>query len=326
MYRNISILAIVAVLLLSGCNYNNTRENVNNTNITVVDSLGITIDSLRNRAIHFTETDQLIEAMIDINAVIETEGLTIENSIALAEVYLRMGKVDQAQRTLINVLDVNQNSAQLLGAVARIYLVKENYELCHQYAANAYRADPTYAMPVFIDGMAYLEDGDTLAAINCFSNVVLVDPENYDAMIQLGLLYSSLNNPLALQYLTAADKVIPGGTEALHLIGLFYQQNGYYREALDSYKQILDVFPNYVHAQYNSGYIHLVYLAQYDSAEMFFQKAIDIAPNYVDAIYNLGYAFELDGDIVRAREKYAQVLNLLPEYTLASEGLERLAR
>ena len=325
MYKNISILSIVALFMLAGCNYNNIREQTSSAdNSPLVDSLGITIDSLRNRAIHFTETDQLIEAMTDINTVIEIEGLTIDNSIALAEVYLRMGKIDQAQRTLINVLDVNQNSAQLLGAVARIYLVKENYELCHQYAANAFRADPSFAMPVFIDGMAYLEDGDTLAAINCFSNVVVVDPENYDAMIQLGLLYSSLNNPLALQYLNAADKVKPGGTEALHLIGLFYQQNGYFREALNSYKKILDAFPDYVHAQYNSGYIHLVYLNQYDSAEMFFQKAIDIAPNYVDAIYNLGYAFELDGDVVQAREKYSQVLNLLPEYTLASEGLARL--
>lgn len=326
MYRNISILSIVAFFILSGCNYNNTHQQIDDADNIIVDSLGITMDSLRKRAIHFTETDQLIEAMTDINAVIESEGLTIDNSLALAEVYLRMGKVDQAQRTLINVLDINKNSAQLLSAVARVYLVKENYELCHQYAANAFRADPSFAMPVFIDGLAYLEDGDTMAAINCFSNVVLVDPENYDAMIQLGLLYSGLNDPLALQYLTAADKVKPDGTEALHLIGLFYQQNGYFREALDSYKKILDVFPDYVHAQYNSGYIHLVYLAHYDSAEMFFQKAIDIAPNYVDAIYNLGYAFELDGDRVRAREKYNQVLKLLPEYTLASEALERLDR
>lgn len=314
-----------ALFFLVACGNSIPDKAVQQNRVEVIsDSLPITIDSLRNRAIARTNQDSLVEALQDIDLVIEKQGLTVENGIPLSEIYLMMGKAEQAQRTLYSVLEEYPENVQLFTAMARMFLIRQNYMMCHNYASKAFDLDNTNTMPVFYDGLAYAEEGDTLKAINCFSNVLLIDDSNYDAMIQLGLIYSQSNNPVALQYLQSAIEVQPESTEALHLMGLFYQNNEAYRDALDTYERILNFAPDYVHALYNSGYIHLVFLSNYDSAEIFFNRAIDVQPEYVDALYNLGYTYELDGDHANARKFYRRVLEINPEYVYAIQGIQRV--
>jgi superkiller protein 3 len=317
-------VAICAALLQFTACKNNVAVSDNSAVEIISDSLPITIDSLRNRAIFRTQNDSLVEALQDIDVVINNEGLTVENGIALSEIYLLMGKADQAQRTLYNVLETHPEDAQLFTAMARVFLIRQNYAMCHNYVAKAYELDPSLTMPVFYDGLANAEEGDTIKAINCFSNVLLVDPEHYDSMIQLGLIYSSQKDPLAAQYLQRALEIFPESTEAWHLLGLFYQETGSYRKALETYDRILQFAPEYVHALYNTGFVHLVYLSNYDSAALYFDKAISIQPEYVDALYNLGYAYELSGEFEEARKYYRRVLEIRPDYVYAIQGIQRV--
>lgn len=290
----------------------------------ISDSLPITIDSLRNRAMARTQQDSLVEALQDIDFIIEKQGLTVENGIPLAEVYLMMGNAEQAQRTLYSVMESHPEDAELFTAMARLFLIRENYMMCHNYAAKAYGLDNTLTMPVFYDGLAYGEEGEIANAINCFSNVLLVDPHHYDAMIQLGLIYSLRGDPLAMEYLQSALEEQPNSTEALHLMGLFCQETGLYTEALDSYNRILQISPDYIHALFNSGFIHMVYLENYDTAVMFFDEVITLQPEYVDALYNLGFSYELNGDFVNARKYYRRVLEINSDYVLAIQGIQRV--
>ncbi|MDY0286595.1 MAG: tetratricopeptide repeat protein [Bacteroidales bacterium] len=290
----------------------------------IYDSLGITLDSLRKRAVMYTEADSLVSALQAIDAVIEVEGLTVTNGIALSEIYLRLGKADQAQRTLYDVLESHPENVELFTAMARMFLVRENYIMCHSYAERAYALDPTLTKPVFLDGLAYAEEGDTTKAIHCFSNVLVTDPGHYDAKVQLGLLYSRQKNPLAVEYFNAALKEQPESMEVQHLLGLFYQQNGQFRAALNTYARLIEIAPWYFHAWYNTGYIHMVYLQQFDSAAFYFNEVVNLVPEYTDAIYNLGYAYELAGDFTEARKMYRRVLALHPDYVLAIQGIQRV--
>lgn len=314
-----------ALFLFAACGNKNSKQSGNSVEMEIIsDSLPITIDSLRNRAIARISQDSLVEALRDLDFIIEKEGLTVENGVPLSEVYLMMGKAEQAQRTLYTVLEEYPENVELFTAMARMFLIRQNYAMCHNYASKAYLLDNALPLPVFYDGLAYAEEGDTLKAISCFSNVLLVDNTHYDAMIQLGLIYSQQNNPLAIRYLQSALKIVPESTEALHLIGLFYQNNGAYQDALDAYARILSFAPDYVHALYNTGYIYLVFLSDYDSAATYFSKAIDVQPDYVDALYNLGYSYELIGDKDNARKYYRRILEINPEYVYAIQGIQRV--
>ena len=112
--------------------------------------------------------------------------------------------------------------------------------------------------------------------------------------------------------------------EVQHLLGLFYQQNGQFRAALNTYARLIEIAPWYFHAWYNTGYIHMVYLQQFDSAAFYFNEVVNLVPEYTDAIYNLGYAYELAGDFTEARKMYRRVLALHPDYVLAIQGIQRV--
>ncbi|PID93765.1 MAG: hypothetical protein CSA95_06115 [Bacteroidetes bacterium] len=283
-------------------------------------------DFLRARAIARTAADSLLEALQDIDYVIQKQGLTVENGIPLSEVYLQMGKAEQAQQALYSVLELHPEDPELFVAMARLFLIRQNYMMCHHYASQAYEKDNTLTTPVFYDGLAYAEEGDTSKAINCFSNVLLVDDAHYEALIQLGLMYSQRGNPLALQYLERALQIQPDSMEALHLLGLFQQESEDYEEALETYGNILAMNPTYVHALYNSGYIYLTTFFNYDSAVSYFDRVVSLEPDYVDALYNLGYSYELRGDFMNARKYFRRVLELNPGYVYAIQGIQRVRK
>lgn len=323
MIKHLFFPLLAVLLIVSACNQSSPDQQPAEQEF-ISDSIPFTIDSLRSRAVLRMHQDSLIEALQDIDIVIENDGLNVQNGIPLSEIYLLMGKPEQAQRTLYKIMETHPEDRDLFTAMARLFLIRQNYMMCHNYASKAYEQDASFPDPVFYDGLAYAEEGDTAKAINCFSNVLLMDSKHYDAMIQLALLYSSQKNALALKYLDAALQEQPNSTEAMHLKGLFFQNTGNYRLALDTYSDLKKMAPDYIHAVYNSGYIHLVYLAQYDSAAMYFHQAVEMAPDYIDAIYNLGYASELAGHDEVARKYYSMVLQKQPDYVNAIQGIQRV--
>jgi Flp pilus assembly protein TadD len=86
----------------------------------------------------------------------------------------------------------------------------------------------------------------------------------------------------------------------------------------------LTVSPDSKEANYNLGYINLVYLNDFEKAVKFFTRAIDLDPKYTDAYFNRGYSCELMGDFVNARKDYQKALDLSPNYDRSIEGLNRL--
>ncbi len=95
-------------------------------------------------------------------------------------------------------------------------------------------------------------------------------------------------------------------------------------QALDSYQQLTLLYPNHINGHYNSGYIYLVELEDFPSAVQAFEEAITINSAFVQAVYNLGRTYEAMGLYDKARSQYRASLQLLPNYPLAIQALNRL--
>ena len=129
---------------------------------------------------------------------------------------------------------------------------------------------------------------------------------------------------IAADYLRNALNIKPDSKEALYLLGMFYQENGQYEKAIDTYAILGKLDTTYRNAPYNTGYIYLVYLNDYKKAIVYFSQAIQRDPEYAEAFYNRGYAYELSGKYQEAYADYKMTLKLKDNYEKAIEGLNRI--
>lgn len=208
--------------------------------------------------------------------------------------------------------------------LGEFYMYAENYEEAFVYINNCLKQDVYNAEAYFLKGMIYKSLKDTAKAVSSFQTCVEQNPDYYDAHLQLGLIYASVYNDLALAYYDNAIEIRPKSVEALYNKALYFQSIKQFTEADNLYKEILEKDPNYYIAFYNMGFLRLVYSDDYDSAAHLFTLAIEKDPNYFEAYYNRGYAFELMEQKDKALLDYKKALNIKPDFTLAAKGISRL--
>ncbi|MEN8225951.1 MAG: tetratricopeptide repeat protein, partial [Bacteroidota bacterium] len=165
---------------------------------------------------------------------------------------------------------------------------------------------------------------DTVSAIKNYLEAIDKNQSYYDAHIQLGLIYSTANNALAIDYFNNALNLDPQSIEALYALGLFYQQTGDAEKAMSTYNRLLIADPENVYGHYNLGYVNLVLLKEFEQAIIHFDMASQLKPDYFEAVYNKAYCYELLGDYQTARELYNAVLEIEINYARAIEGLNRI--
>jgi tetratricopeptide (TPR) repeat protein len=219
-------------------------------------------------------------------------------------------------------LDPSNKEANLKFAELNLYL--KAYPDALKYANDALKLDERQAKPYFIKGFVYKEMKDTARAISSFQTVVEIDPEHYEAYLELGRIFAERGNPLAVQYYDNALRVRPGSTEALYNRGLFLQQIGRIDQAELDYTAIVKMDKQYADAYFNLGYISLIYRNEAEKSIGWFTDAIRINPDYVEAYYNRGMAFKLTGNSDAAKKDFMKALSIYPAYKLAQDRLKEM--
>ena len=104
-------------------------------------------------------------------------------------------------------------------------------------------------------------------------------------------------------------------------MGWEYDEIGRYDEAIEAFKQAIDIKPDYVNAHHNLG-IAYGKLGRHDEAIKAFKRAIHLKPDDTDTHYNLGLAYLLVGDRDLALEEY-EILKALDK-DLANELFNKI--
>lgn len=265
-------------------------------------------------------------AVADMKVAVRLDSMDAGNWLYLADLSFRALMVADAIQSFRRCLslDPDYTDANLKFAELNLYL--KAYPDAITYANAALRKDERLAKPYFIKGFVYKEMKDTAKAISSFQTVVELDPDNYDAYIQLGNIFSKRGNPIALQYFGNALRIRPRSTEAFYNRGLFLQDAGKLEPAIADYSAILKLDPAYSDAYFNLGYIELVLRNNPKSSIPYFTDAIRTNENYVEAYYNRGMAFKLTGNKEAAAKDFMHALSLFPGYKLAQERLKDMGR
>ncbi len=140
-------------------------------------------------------------------------------------------------------------------------------------------------------------------------------PDYAETHYNRGFIHSDSGMYLeAIEAYKQAIQIKPDFAEAHNNLGTTYYDSGMYLEAIEAYKQAIQVKPDYAEAHNNLG---LAYgrsgMYQDQGAIGAFKEAILIKPDFVDAHYNLGISYIILNNKSGALGEYNVLKNFNPQ-------------
>lgn len=222
-------------------------------------------------------------------------------------------------------ISINPNDEIAHLKIANIFLYSKEYPKAFAQINTVLQQNVYNAEAYFLKGMCYKDMGDLDKALSSFQTAVQTEPKYYDGFMQLGLLYTKKNDPLALQYFENAIRVDSLNTEAHYAKAMYYQTQRKYKEAKEVFKRALRINMDYTEAHYNIGWM----LLQQDSAKKAlreFERVLTTRPDYAKAYYNKGLCHEILGEFELAKADYEQALVFDPAFDLPTPAIERVKK
>lgn len=332
MNKQFPVVLVIFVTLIFGCNTTNNKKHVSSdtnadsisiiTNLMIDDSLNPQLFADRSRL--YLQKGNIDPALRDLQSALKLSPNNPSLYMLLADIYFVLGQTDNSVASLkkSNRLDPD-NEAPML-KLSETYLFLNEPATAIRYADEAIRINRQNPESYYVKAMGLLANRDTSAAIINLGISANLDTSNYMAYIQLGSIYTAANDTLSNRYFLKALKVRPDDERALYYLGMYYQERKEFDKAIEKFNRIVELYPGNQRAYYNMGYIYLVEKENFETARIMFQKAVSVNPQFVEAVYNLGRTMEAMGDLNDAREQYKKSLELLPNYPLAVQAMNRL--
>src|SRR5690606_25905219 len=165
------------------------RNDINNT------------DLYLDRAQLLLDIKEYEAAIDDVNRALAIDSTMMDAYLKLSQIYAASGNMKAVKDVLDKALQIDPTYAPHHIKIAELFLYVRNHEQSLKHADLAIKHDMYNANAYYLKGFNFMEMGDTAKAISSFQTAVEQKPDFVDAYLQLGLLYSMQNNPLALEYL-----------------------------------------------------------------------------------------------------------------------------
>lgn len=272
----------------------------------------------------YQNANDLQSAFEDLDRVYKLDSMDFRSFYYRALWNFEQKKVQLAHDQAFRALDKNPDHIESFLLLSKIYFLVQNYEESILKADEVLKRDLYHSEAYFLKGMSFKEAGDTAKAVSSFLTATEQNPDYYEAWMELGLLFGSVANPNTAAYYDNALRIDPNSLEALYNQALFFQDSKQVSNALANYRRMLAIDSLDTRAYYNSGYVHLVYLENFDSANYYFNRVIVLDPQDADAIYNKALSLELSSRLDSAVLYYRKTLKVVPNHDMAARALQRI--
>ena len=322
-------LMLPLLFLLIGCNSNTPTTEMSNDDILKVLDAKISkhpkdAELLYDRAKILLEVNRVNDAIADLSRAVSINGKEFKYHMLLGDAYFANGDVEHSYSSLQRALELKPESTEAVLKLGEIAYYSRDYDRAMESLSKVTDKDPNNRTALFMKGFIYKETGDTSNAILLLRKVCDIYPDYEPAFEELGILYSIHHNPMAVEYLSTANRLEPTNTNALYALAMYYQEGNNMEQAEEIYKRILDIDSNHKLAWHNRGYIQLFTYGDYDVAIEYLTRAIQCDSSFIEAWTNRACAYELNGNNDLARHDFHQALELDHTYQPAIDGLARL--
>ena len=244
------------------------------------------------------------EALADIQKAISLNSKVAEYYVLQADILFVQGENALAFSALQTAIEKDGKCKEAYLKSAELSLYLKDYDKVLFNTNQVMLLDKNEPMAYFLRGWAMKEQGDTLKAVTDYRKAVELKGDYEEAFEELGNLYAIKGDGLAVEYLKSVININPKNVNAMYTLALFYQEHDAQQQALDTYKQILDIKPNHADALHNVGYINYEYKQEYDLAIECFTSAIKADSTFWQAYANRARAYEKKGESVKAAEDF----------------------
>jgi protein O-mannosyl-transferase len=147
------------------------------------------------------------------------------------------------------------------------------------------------------------------------------NPECWLAHNNLGVMLKKQGHvEEALEHYRQAIQISPDYFESWNNLGVALADTGQFNEAIKDYRKAIQINPKYFEALNNLG-VSLAAVGQYDEAIEAYREAIQINPNFPGALINLGTALVAKGQVSEAIGNYRQAIQINPDSAGALNNL-----
>ena len=115
-------------------------------------------------------------------------------------------------------------------------------------------------------------------------------------------------------------EVNPNYAPAHNNLGVLFQQTGEHQKAKDCFEKALDIDPNYIEANNSLADIYSM-VGKYLKAKSYYEKTIEINPNHPHAHNNLGATFNKLGEYQKAKDCFEKAIEISPNHPQAYNSL-----
>lgn len=278
------------------------------------------------RAKLYLKYKQLEDAINDAKRAIRIDSTQAEFYITQADIFFAANETKNCKDVLEKVVaKFPTNTDGLLKLGELFYFVKQ-YEYAFAKINQALKINPNLAKAYYLKGNIYKETGDTAKAISSLETAIEQDNKNYGAFLDLGLIYASRKNGIALEYYDNAININPVSSEALYAKAKLLQDINKIDESVIVYNRILQNDSLHAFSLYNLGAIELEHNKNADKALGYFNKAISANPKYAEAYFARGVCYQELKDKSNAMADYSMCLQLKPNYLPAVEAINEMGK
>ncbi len=278
------------------------------------------------RAEAWYEYENYDEGIADLEKAIQLDSTKAQYYHVLADIYLDYYKSRLALNTMKRAAETFPNRIPTLLKLSEFQLILERHNDALFTLERIRAIDPLNAEMLFMFGRVFKDMGKPDEALGAFQGAVENDPGLIDAWVHLAQLLSDKNSPLVDKYFDNALRIDSNHIEALHAKAYYLSNKKNDLDgAIQVYKKINTIDPQYVEGYYNTGLIYLD-MDSLKQAYKSFDIAVKYAPQYPDAYFHRGFAAEKMGNLQQALADYKTVLNLDPGFASAKAGVERLGK
>ncbi len=294
------ILTIAALLAIGavGCHQRKAEEEL--TDAEKLELLDLKIerspkdaDLLAKRARVLLNLNRPKEALFDIGKAVNLEPDKVDYRLLEADIYFANGDIKNSYKALGEAERLEPKSKDVQLKMGEITYYSRDYDRSLQHLSRVTEQEPDNLTALFMKGFVFKEKGDTSEAVSLLRRVCDLYPDYEPAFEELGVLYASRQNPMALEYLSTAMRLEPSNTNVLYALAMYYQDLEQYDEAEKYYHQMLDINPASADAWHNLGYLEMTVYGDFDRAIEYFNKALEANPTHEAALANLSLAEEL---------------------------------
>jgi len=278
-----------------------------------------------NRAAIFYEQEGYDEAIMDIGQALKRDSTNVDYYHFLADVYMDYFKSMKALKTMEYVAEMYPERIPTLLKLSEFQMILKKNKESLQTVENIFKLDPQNAEAWFMSGMNFRDMKDEKRAINSFQTAVENDPDLIDGWIILGQLFAARKNKIAEKYFDNALRIDSLNMEGLNSKANYLHNEGRLGEAIQYYKKVNIVDPQYSDSYYNSGLAY-VELDSVNRAYQLFDITIKTDPLHIMGYFYRGVMSERKGDIKAAKSDYQQALNLAPNFERAQKALNNIQK